>query len=117
MMQQAVAETQSVVEAAKADDLTHRIPLDGKTGDIRTLCAGVNDLLDGMSGIIADIKVASDTIAAASGEISTGSQDLAQRTESQAASIEETAASMRSEKRRVGKECVRPCRSRWSPDP
>ncbi|MFC3677011.1 methyl-accepting chemotaxis protein [Ferrovibrio xuzhouensis] len=94
MMQQAVAETQSVVEAAKADDLTHRIPLDGKTGDIRTLCAGVNDLLDGMSGIIADIKVASDTIAAASGEISTGSQDLAQRTESQAASIEETAASM-----------------------
>src|SRR3546814_4141159 len=74
MMQQAVAETQSVVEAAKADDLTHRIPLDGKTGDIRTLCAGVNDLLDGMSGIIADIKVASDTIAAASGEISTGSR-------------------------------------------
>src|SRR3546814_20436913 len=71
MMQQAVAETQSVVEAAKADDLTHRIPLDGKTGDIRTLCAGVNDLLDGMSGIIADITVASDTIPAASGEIPT----------------------------------------------
>jgi methyl-accepting chemotaxis protein len=94
MMQRAVSETQSVVEAAKADDLTHRIPLDGKTGDIRTLCAGVNDLLDGMSSIIADIKIASDTIAAASGEISTGSQDLAQRTESQAASIEETAASM-----------------------
>jgi len=94
MMQKAVTETQGVVEAAKADDLTRRIPLDGKTGDIRVLCEGVNDLLDGMSGIIADIKVASDTIAAASGEISTGSQDLAQRTESQAASIEETAASM-----------------------
>src|SRR3546814_10816366 len=47
-----------------------------------------------MSGIIADIKVASDTIAAASGEISTGSQDLAQRTESQAAALEQTAASM-----------------------
>jgi methyl-accepting chemotaxis protein len=94
MMQQAVQQVQAVVESTKANDLTHRIELEGKSGEIRTLCAGVNDLVDAMADIISNIRTASDTIAAASAEISTGSQDLAQRTESQAASIEETAASM-----------------------
>ena len=94
MMQQAVQQVQAVVESTKANDLTHRIELEGKSGEIRTLCAGVNDLVDAMAEIISNIRTASDTIAAASAEISTGSQDLAQRTESQAASIEETAASM-----------------------
>jgi methyl-accepting chemotaxis protein len=94
MMQLAVQEVQQVVDATKANDLTKRIALDGKSGEIRSLCAGVNDLVDAMSGIILNIRTASNTIAAASAEISTGSQDLAQRTESQAASIEETAASM-----------------------
>ncbi|MCW0233269.1 MAG: methyl-accepting chemotaxis protein [Ferrovibrio sp.] len=94
MMQLAVQQVQQVVDATKTNDLTQRIDLDGKSGEIRSLCAGVNDLVGAMSGIILNIRTASDTIAAASAEISTGSQDLAQRTESQAASIEETAASM-----------------------
>ncbi|WP_341894577.1 methyl-accepting chemotaxis protein [Ferrovibrio terrae] len=93
-MQLAVQQVQTVVEATKANDLTQRIPLEGKLGEIKVLCAGVNDLVDTMTGIISNIREASGTIAAASGEISTGSQDLASRTESQAASIEETAASM-----------------------
>ncbi|MFN4275415.1 MAG: methyl-accepting chemotaxis protein [Ferrovibrio sp.] len=94
MMQLAVQQVQSVVEATKANDLTLRIDLDGKTGEIRSLCEGVNDLVDTLRDIIGGIREASETIAAASAEISTGSQDLASRTESQAASIEETAASM-----------------------
>jgi methyl-accepting chemotaxis protein len=94
MMQDAVQQVQQVVEAAKANDLTQRIDLEGKTGDIRSLCEGVNDLVATMTEIIGSIREASGTIASASAEISTGSQDLAQRTESQAASIEETAASM-----------------------
>jgi methyl-accepting chemotaxis protein len=94
MTQLAVTQVQVVVEAAKANDLTHRVTLDGKTGDIRVLCEGVNDLVATMAEIIGSIREASGTIASASAEISTGSQDLAQRTESQAASIEETAASM-----------------------
>jgi methyl-accepting chemotaxis protein len=93
-MQLAVQQVQTVVEATKAHDLTQRIPLEGKIGEIKVLCAGVNDLVDTMTGIIGNIREASGTIAAASGEISTGSQNLASRTESQAASIEETAASM-----------------------
>ncbi|MBS4048831.1 MAG: PAS domain S-box protein [Alphaproteobacteria bacterium] len=90
----AVEQVQAVVEATKKNDLTRRIDLAGKSGEIRALCIGVNDLVDAMTGIISAIREASNTIAEASGEISTGSQDLASRTESQAASIEETAASM-----------------------
>ncbi len=94
MTQLAVRQVGRAVEAAKAHDLTQRIPLEGKSGEIQTLCSGVNDLLGTMAGIIGTIREASAAIAAASGEISAGSQDLAQRTESQAASLEETAASM-----------------------
>lgn len=93
-MQLAVEQVQDVVEATKGNDLTQRIDLAGKDGQIRALCEGVNNLVETMTGIIGNIRNASATIAAASSEISTGSQDLAQRTESQAASIEETAASM-----------------------
>jgi methyl-accepting chemotaxis protein len=94
MQQLAVQQVGEVVEATKANDLTRRVSLEGKTGDTRTLCEGVNDLVVAMSSIIGNLRTASATIAAASAEISTGSQDLAQRTESQAASLEETAASM-----------------------
>jgi methyl-accepting chemotaxis protein len=94
MQQLAVQEVRAVVEATKTNDLTRRVALDGKTGDTRALCEGVNDLVGAMRTIIGSLRSASATIAAASAEISTGSQDLAQRTESQAASIEETAASM-----------------------
>ena len=94
MQQQAVQQVRDVVEATKAYDLTRRVSLDGKTGEIRALCEGVNDLVGAMRSIIGNLRTASATIAAASAEISTGSQDLAQRTESQAASLEETAASM-----------------------
>jgi methyl-accepting chemotaxis protein len=90
----AVEQVQAVVEATKKNDLTRRIDLEGKSGEILALCIGVNDLVDAMTGIVSAIREASSTIAEASGEISTGSQDLASRTESQAASIEETAASM-----------------------
>ncbi|QDO99130.1 PAS domain S-box protein [Ferrovibrio terrae] len=94
MQQLAVRQVGEVVEATKANDLTRRVSLDGKTGDTRALCEGVNDLVVAMSAIIGNLRTTSATIAAASAEISTGSQDLAQRTESQAASLEETAASM-----------------------
>ncbi|MEK9970626.1 MAG: methyl-accepting chemotaxis protein, partial [Ferrovibrio sp.] len=94
MQQAAVQQVRSVVEATKAHDLTKRVDLAGKSGEILALCEGVNDLVAAMSSIIGNLRGASTTIAEASAEISTGSQDLASRTESQAASIEETAASM-----------------------
>jgi methyl-accepting chemotaxis protein len=93
-MQVAVRQTQDAVNAAKENDLTQRIPIEGKTGDIEALCGGVNSLLDSMSSVIAEIKVAAREVTNASSEISASTTDLSQRTEEQAASLEETSASM-----------------------
>ncbi|MFA6179422.1 MAG: methyl-accepting chemotaxis protein, partial [Candidatus Methylopumilus sp.] len=90
----AVEETQAVVSAAKANDLTQRVSMEGKTGEIAGLCDGVNSLIENMSEIITQIKEASETITTAASEISSGNNDLSQRTEEQASSLEETAASM-----------------------
>jgi methyl-accepting chemotaxis protein len=94
VMVKAVQQTQAAVTAAKNNDLTRRIPLEGKSGDIGLLCAGVNDLLDTVAKIVADFKVAAREVASASSEISTSTTDLSQRTEEQAASLEETSSSM-----------------------
>jgi methyl-accepting chemotaxis protein len=90
----AVQQTKAVVAAAKANDLAQRVPLEGKNGDILHLCEGVNDLLDTMSDVIADIRVTVREVSSASSEISTSTTDLSQRTEEQAASLEQTSASM-----------------------
>ncbi|MDF3809600.1 MULTISPECIES: methyl-accepting chemotaxis protein [Rhodopseudomonas] len=93
-LQAAVQQTQDVVNAAKENDLRHRVPLEGKTGEIAQLCEGVNGLLDTMSTMIGEISETSHTLTTAAREIATGNTDLSQRTEEQAASLEETAASM-----------------------
>jgi methyl-accepting chemotaxis protein len=90
----AVEETQGVVQAAENNDLTQRVPLEGKTGAIASLCAGVNGLLETMGSIIGNIVEASSTLTTASREIAMGNTDLSQRTEEQASSLEETAASL-----------------------
>ncbi len=93
-LQAAVEESQHVIEAAKAGDLTNRVPLEGKTGAIASLCDGVNSLVDKMTEVLLSVREAGETINTAAGEISTGNNDLSQRTEQQASSLEETASSM-----------------------
>ena len=93
-LQQAVKQTQDVVEAAKNNDLTQRVPMEGKTGEIGTLCSGVNGLLDTMTMVVSNIADATGTITRAASEIAIGNSDLSQRTEEQAAGLEETSASL-----------------------
>jgi methyl-accepting chemotaxis protein len=90
----AVEDTQAVVGAAQAGDLTQRVPLDGKSGEIEALCAGVNALVDNMADVVSQVKDAADAIRTASQEIAQGNTDLSSRTEDQASSLEETASSM-----------------------
>ncbi len=90
----AVEQVQSVVSRAQDKDLTERVPLEGKEGDIHSLCVGVNGMLDTMAEIVSVILDTSSTIATAAREISMGNTDLSQRTEEQASSLEETAASL-----------------------
>ena len=94
ILESAVAETQAIIEGAKAGDLTSRVSLEGKTGAIANLCDGVNALMDKMNEVIVQIREAGETINTAAGEISSGNSDLSSRTEQQASSLEETASSM-----------------------
>lgn len=94
ILEAAVEETQSIIEGAKAGDLTGRVSLEGKTGAIGSLCDGVNALLDKMGEVIMQVRDAGETINTAAGEISSGNNDLSSRTEQQASSLEETASSM-----------------------
>ena len=93
-LQSAVQETQDVVSSAKDGDLTRRIGLDGKSGEIRDLCGGVNSLVDNLAAVVGQIKESAQAINTAAREISSGNADLSARTEQQAASLEETASSM-----------------------
>ena len=90
----AVEETQGIIEGAKSGNLSSRVPLDGKTGAIASLCDGVNALMDKMTEVIMQVREAGETINTASGEISSGNTDLSVRTEQQASSLEQTASSM-----------------------
>jgi methyl-accepting chemotaxis protein len=90
----AVEETQSIIEAAKEGNLSTRVPIEGKSGAIASLCDGVNALMDQMTEVIVQVREAGETINTAAGEIASGNNDLSSRTEQQASSLEETASSM-----------------------
>jgi methyl-accepting chemotaxis protein len=83
-----------VVGAVNQNDLSQRIPMDDKSGEIAALCEGFNGLLDKMAEVVTVFKDTAREVGAASSEISASTTDLSQRTEEQAASLEETSASM-----------------------
>ncbi len=90
----AVKQTQDAVNAARDNNLTRRVPLKGKSGEIETLCSGVNGLLDSMTLVVTKVIESAAAISNAASEIALGNTDLSQRTEEQASSLEETAASL-----------------------
>jgi methyl-accepting chemotaxis protein len=55
MLVQAVEQAQHVTSAAKDGDLSQRIPLEGKSGPIQVLCAGVNSLMETTGVIFSDV--------------------------------------------------------------
>jgi methyl-accepting chemotaxis protein len=55
-LQKSVEETQAAVKSALDGDLTTRIPLQGKSGQLETLCHGVNDLLGTVSALIEEVN-------------------------------------------------------------
>ncbi len=93
-LDEAVAETRAVVDAAQAGDLSKRIPLAGKSGATAELCRGVNTLVANMGEIVGAIQVSSAAIDEAASGIADSSGALSARTAEQAASLAETAASM-----------------------
>ncbi|MBZ8143334.1 chemotaxis protein, partial [Rubrivivax gelatinosus] len=55
MLREAVEQTQVVTTAARQGDLGKRVPLEGKSGPIESLCAGVNELVETTSVIFTDV--------------------------------------------------------------
>jgi methyl-accepting chemotaxis protein len=55
MLREAVEQARAVTAAAQAGDLAQRIPLDGKSGPIAELCAGVNALMETTAVIFDDV--------------------------------------------------------------
>lgn len=55
MLKHAVEEAQIVTTAAKAGDLSQRIPMEGKSGLVGDLCSGVNSLMETTSVIFDDV--------------------------------------------------------------
>jgi methyl-accepting chemotaxis protein len=90
----AVRETQSMVQAAIEGDLTRRISLDGKTGQIASLSESASALVNAMMTLVEEIKAVSTEVHGGAEEISQGNMHLSQRTEEQASSLEETASAM-----------------------
>jgi PAS domain S-box-containing protein len=93
-LQKAVAEVQAAVKSSVDGDLTTRIELAGKTGEIGRLCEDVNKVLNARMVLIRRVKLMTHDVRSAAQEISKGNTSLSQMTESQAASLEETASSM-----------------------
>ncbi|MCR4521036.1 PAS domain-containing methyl-accepting chemotaxis protein [Bosea sp. 47.2.35] len=91
-LEAAVQETSAVIGRAKGKDLTGRVPLDGKSGEVATLCVGVNDLLDTLAEVVGTVRDISGRIDNASLKITSDSQQLAERTEANASSLQQTAA-------------------------
>jgi methyl-accepting chemotaxis protein len=87
-------EVSSIVKEALGGDLTRRVISEGKVGFYATLSRGLNQLLENVSQIVAQVKLASTDVCRGAEEISQGNANLSQRTEQQSASLEETASSM-----------------------
>ena len=91
---QVAEEIGTAVDAATQGDFTHRIDVHGKEAFHADLCSKFNELIDTVSGTIAEVRSAASQLSAASDQVSQTSQSLAQSASEQAAGVEKTTASL-----------------------
>jgi methyl-accepting chemotaxis protein len=87
-------EVRALAQSAADGDLTRRVRIEGKSGNLLALSQAINSMADGMTSMVAQIRTAVEAVRSGTDEISTGNSSLSQRTEEQAASLEQTASSM-----------------------
>jgi PAS domain S-box-containing protein len=87
-------EVRALAQSAADGDLTRRVRIEGKSGNLLALSQAVNSMADGMTNMVSQIRTAVEAVRAGTDEISTGNTNLSQRTEEQASSLEQTASSM-----------------------
>lgn len=93
-LRSAVNETESAVTAATNGDLTQRVSLEGKSGELAALSSRVNTLIELVVSLIRQLRNSTVEIQRGVADISTGNADLSARTASQAESLAQTVQSM-----------------------
>jgi methyl-accepting chemotaxis protein len=93
-MEESVAKTQEIIRAATEGDLSRRLDVAGKGGELMKLGNAINQLLESVSDIVSNVKGAASEVLRGAEEISQGNANLSQRTEEQSSSLEQTASSM-----------------------
>jgi methyl-accepting chemotaxis protein len=93
-MERAVAQIQQVIKSAGDGNLTVRVSVADKDGDLKKMSESINMLLGNMADIVGKVKAAATEVYNGAEEISQGNVNLSQRTEEQASSLEQTASSM-----------------------
>jgi methyl-accepting chemotaxis protein len=83
-----------VAERVGAGDLA--VPIALLAGDDKSLMARLQTMQAKLSGVVRQVRQASESVASASAEIAQGNQQLSERTEQQASALQETAASIES---------------------
>ena len=83
----------SVARAVAEGDLTQKVEATGRD-ETRALLEAIAHMHERLSGSLAHVRAASDSVNRAAAEIAEGNANLSARTEAQASSLEETAASM-----------------------
>jgi len=93
-LQRAVQETQAVVAAAAEGDLTRRLSVEGKTGELATLSRGVNSLIVEVTALVGHIKDVTGEVRNGAEQIGSGNADLARHADEQASNLKKAAALM-----------------------
>ena len=88
-----IRESTRVIQALSEGDLTQQMTGEYE-GEFAVLRDALNDSLNNLQSMVAEITQAAGNITSGAGEISQGNADLSQRTEEQASSVEETASTM-----------------------
>jgi methyl-accepting chemotaxis protein len=83
MLASTVEEINEVVLAVKSKDLTQRIQLEGKAGEIANLCSDVNSLVDCMHAVISLINKTGDSIKSAAIKVNAASKVISRSYENQ----------------------------------
>jgi methyl-accepting chemotaxis protein len=82
----------AVVKRVSGGDLTVDVKI--KANDSGSMLFAVKDMINRISGIVADIRGSTESITIASHRIASGNADLSQRTEAQASGLQQTTSSM-----------------------
>ncbi len=95
IVRQLGAEPQALGDAARRVAQGDLSPVPGAAqAPADSVLASLSAMREGLAGIVAQVRQASDSIATGSAEIATGNADLSTRTEQQASSLQQTASSM-----------------------